>query len=110
DLGRWLANGVLDYLGRRDGQVKYHGHRIELNDIRAALNAHPAIHDSIVVVRRDREDARLVAYYVAGSEIDAAHLREHLLARIARETIPNAFVRICAIPGTGDGKGDIRAR
>ena len=106
DFGYWLRDGVLAYVGRRDDQVKYHGHRVELNEIRVALNAHPSIRDCVVVVRRDADDVRLIAYYVADDDIEPKWLREHLSTRIVRETMPNAFVRIAFIPLTRNGKVD----
>jgi len=80
DMARWLPEGVIEFLGRVDDQVKFHGFRVELNEIRSALNQHPQIRDSIVVTRRDaRGNDVLVAYYVARQEIDVSLLRSFLL-------------------------------
>jgi amino acid adenylation domain-containing protein len=69
DLVRWLPGGTLEFLGRGDKQVKLRGFRIELGEIEAALNAHPAVLHSVVVVRGDdTADKRLVAYIVKDTQ------------------------------------------
>ncbi|HEY0174439.1 MAG TPA: amino acid adenylation domain-containing protein, partial [Pyrinomonadaceae bacterium] len=82
DVARRLPGGLLDYVGRRDEQVKYHGHRVELGELRAAVNSHPEVRDSVVrVMRREaagREVEELVCYYVSRREVEALALREHL--------------------------------
>src|SRR6185369_10685208 len=100
DLARRLTSGEIEYLGRRDEQVKFHGYRVELNEIRSALNKHAHIRDSVVMLHKDV----LVAYYVARQEIDAEQLREHLSEHILRETIPNFFVHLKRLPLTLNGK------
>lgn len=110
DLGRWLPGGIVEYAGRRDGQVKYHGHRIELNEIKRALNQHPQIRDSVIVIARDRtgNDAML-AYYVARHELDSDELYTFLADSIIEETIPNVFVHMRKLPLTLNGKLNLRA-
>src|SRR5262249_49332667 len=56
DVARYQENGQLEYLGRRDQQVKLRGHRIELGEIEASLRAHPAIHEAVVILRDGSED------------------------------------------------------
>src|SRR5262245_53684282 len=62
DVGRWLADGTIDFLGRNDRQVKIRGHRIELEEIEARLRGHAAVREAVVVIRDVGGDAQLVAY------------------------------------------------
>jgi amino acid adenylation domain-containing protein len=105
DVARRLAGGELEYVGRRDEQVKFHGYRVELNEIRSALNGFRQVRDSIVILHRDAggNDA-LIAYYVARQEIEPEQLREHLSEHIFKETIPNFFVHLKRLPLTLNGK------
>lgn len=107
DLARRLPEGELEYVGRRDEQVKYHGHRVELNEIRSALNSHPRIVDSVVLLAKERNgNDAMVAYYVAEDAIPSEELREFLATKIYEETIPNAWMRLAALPLTINGKVD----
>ena len=110
DRARWLSSGEIEYLGRRDEQVKYHGYRLELDEIRSALNLHPQVRDSVVLLRQDhRGEDTLVAYYVARREIETGVLREFLLDHLIKETIPNVFMHLTRMPLTLNGKVDYRA-
>ena len=109
DVARWLPQGIIEYTGRKDGQVKYHGHRIELSEIKRALNGHPQIRDSVIVIARDKSgNDALVAYYVSRHELDNAELHEFLTGSIIEETIPNVFVHLRKLPLTLNGKLNLR--
>ncbi len=100
-----LPGGELVFLGRVDNQVKFHGFRVELDEVRSALNRHPKVRDSVVAVKQDaRGRDVLVAYYVARQEIDAAELRQLLLEAILEETLPSLFVHLKKLPLTLNGK------
>ncbi|MEV7211847.1 amino acid adenylation domain-containing protein [Kitasatospora cineracea] len=118
DLVRRRPDGALDYLGRADEQVKIRGHRVELGEIEAELNAHPAVAHSAVLIRRGPVD-RLVAYLVpagAGApgttggvpagELDTSELRAALAARLPDYMVPSAFAVLDALPLTVNGKLD----
>jgi amino acid adenylation domain-containing protein len=112
DLGRYLANGDLEYLGRIDNQVKIRGFRIELGEIIAVLDSHPKVRESVVVVREHVPgDKILVAYLVkrAEGEVDAAVLRRLLRERLPEYMVPAAFVFLDRLPLTVNGKLDLNA-
>nr|UZC79447.1 KrmR [uncultured bacterium] len=68
DLARWLPDGSIDFIGRLDDQAKLRGFRIELGEIESVLNAHPAVQETLAMVREDEQDQRLVAYLVPDLE------------------------------------------
>ncbi|WP_354400011.1 amino acid adenylation domain-containing protein [Variovorax sp. OAS795] len=111
DLARWLPDGTIEFIGRRDGQVKIHGHRIETGEVEMAILAHPAVRACAVVARPDADgQLRLVAYLVARSQkISWDALRTHLAARLPAALLPSAQVWLDALPVTANGKLDRKA-
>uniref|UniRef100_UPI00068B5399 non-ribosomal peptide synthetase n=1 Tax=Andreprevotia chitinilytica TaxID=396808 RepID=UPI00068B5399 len=112
DLGRWLPDGNLEYLGRNDFQVKIRGFRIELGEIEAKLTACAGVREAVVMAREDVQgDKRLVAYLIAqeGIELSAAELRQQLSQSLADYMLPSAFVSLDAFPLTSNGKLDRKA-
>ncbi len=111
DLGRWLASCEIDFLGRRDHQVKIRGFRIELGEVEAALVAHPALREAVVLVRETSAGRVLVAYAVPsnGHVPEAGELRSWLRERLPEPMVPSAFVLLPALPLTPNGKVDRRA-
>ncbi|HLD66449.1 MAG TPA: amino acid adenylation domain-containing protein, partial [Pseudomonas sp.] len=109
DLGRWLADGTLEYLGRNDFQVKIRGFRIELGEIESALCACPGIREAVVIARADgTTDPRLVAYF-CGEPLPAERLRAALLEHLPEYMVPSAYVHLEALPLNANGKLDRRA-
>ncbi len=104
DLARWRSDGVLEYLGRTDRQVRLRGQRIEPGEIEDVLCRHPAVRQCAVTLH---EEAFLVAYVVG--EVDAAELRGHLADHLPISMIPTAMVSLPALPLTSSGKLDTAA-
>jgi amino acid adenylation domain-containing protein len=104
DVGRRLANGELEYVGRRDEQVKVRGYRVELGELREKMNEHPDIRDSVAVIVGEGAETSLVGYYVSRQELEVGRLRVWLRERVIEETIPNVFVRLKKMPLTVNGK------
>ncbi|HWS53776.1 MAG TPA: thioesterase domain-containing protein, partial [Pyrinomonadaceae bacterium] len=125
DVVRYLAGGVLDFVGRCDQQVKLRGHRVELGEVEAALCEHPRVRECAAAVTGEGERRRLVAYVVArgeggeggrrnggeagGGGPDAAELRRFLSGRLPGQMVPSQFVTLDALPLTPNGKVDRRA-
>ncbi|MFN6569386.1 amino acid adenylation domain-containing protein, partial [Dendronalium sp. ChiSLP03b] len=114
DLGRWLPDGNIEFLGRIDNQVKIRGFRVELEEIEALLRQHPAVRETIVIVREETGDKRLVAYVVTQpdqylQEDLVSELRNLLKQRLPQHMIPSAFVLLESFPLAPSGKVDRRA-
>jgi amino acid adenylation domain-containing protein len=114
DLARWRPDGVLEYLGRIDHQVKVRGFRIELGEIEAALTALPEIGQAVVIVREDEPgERRIVAYLTpsgAGATVpDRSALRTELGRTLPEHMLPAAFVALDALPLSPNGKVDRKA-
>lgn len=111
DLGCFLEDGLIEFRGRADHQVKIRGHRIELSEIEALLRRQPGIKEAVVIAREDAPgDQRLAAYYLAQSPApDAASLRAALEAALPKFMVPSAFVALPRWPLTPNGKLDRNA-
>ncbi|MDZ8030986.1 amino acid adenylation domain-containing protein [Nostoc sp. DedSLP04] len=119
DLGRWLPDGNIEFLGRIDHQVKIRGFRVELGEIETFLLQHQAVREAVVVVMEENpDDKRLVAYVVPSAEGDRndlssskliQQLRDLLKEKLPGYMIPSAIVQIEALPLSPSGKVDRRA-
>ncbi|MFJ5438313.1 amino acid adenylation domain-containing protein, partial [Pectobacterium brasiliense] len=109
DLGRWLPDGNIEYLGRNDFQIKVRGFRIEPGEIEARLLQCHGVQEALVIAREDNPgDTRLVAYLTAqpGAGIVPSVLRKELALHLAEYMIPSAFVALDTFPLTPNGKLD----
>ncbi|MEO3808388.1 amino acid adenylation domain-containing protein [Sphaerisporangium sp. B11E5] len=102
DLVRWRPDGLLEFLGRTDRQVKLRGQRIELGEIEHVLARHPAVRQCAVIMR---DDTYLAAYVVG--ETDPGGLRRHLAERLPAYMIPSVFVPLTELPLSPNGKLDL---
>ena len=103
DLGRWLPDGRLEYLGRRDAQVKLRGFRIEPGEVETALATHPNVRAAAVTV----SGGALVAWCVwREAAVEPGALREFLAARLPQYMIPARFVTQDSLPLLPNGKLD----
>ena len=111
DLGRRHRDGVIEFLGRIDHQVKIRGNRIEPGEVEARLASHPDVRAACVVIREISKGAhRLVAYVESAAERFASEdLRRHIRAALPDYMIPEAFVRLDALPLSPNGKVDRKA-
>jgi len=112
DLARYLPDGNIEYLGRRDDQVKVRGVRIELGEVEAALGKHPDVRENAVVAGKDdRGNTRLVAHVVAAGEPAPTtnELRRFLLEQLPAAMVPSVFCSVDTLPRTPSGKVDRRA-
>jgi amino acid adenylation domain-containing protein len=117
DVGRWLEDGTVEFLGRNDFQVKIRGGRVELGEIEAQLAECEGVQDAVVVARQDNSgEQRLVAYYTCPEISDDENeglrtedLRAHLHGRLPEHMVPSAYVRMKQFPLTANGKLDRKA-
>jgi amino acid adenylation domain-containing protein len=110
DYGRWRPDGKLEFLGRRDNQVKISGFRIEIGEIENALLRVPGVRDGAVVVAgRPGQGPRLVACYTGPRPLPADALRDRLAASLPGYMVPSAFVWRESLPLTGNSKIDVKA-
>ena len=112
DLVRWRPDGNLEFLGRKDSQVKVRGFRIELGEVEAALNAQPEVRSAAVVLRENFPgNKQLVAYLVAktAEKPDTAAFRAQFAKMLPDYMVPAVFVWLDQMPLTPNGKLDRKA-
>ncbi|WP_335743621.1 non-ribosomal peptide synthase/polyketide synthase [Rhodococcus oxybenzonivorans] len=110
DLVRRRRDGVLEYVGRTDFQVKFRGQRIELGEIESVLRAHPAVTGAAVTVYADAVTGdHLVAYVTAESALEVSVVRAHASAALPSYMVPSAFVVLDEFPLNTSGKLDRKA-
>ncbi|MCG8317534.1 MAG: amino acid adenylation domain-containing protein [Pseudomonadales bacterium] len=111
DLGRYLSDGTVEYLGRIDHQVKVRGYRIELGEIESSISQLPGVRESVVQVwADDNGDKQLVAYVVADqASLEAGALKTALRKRLPEYMVPAFYVMLDQMPLTGNGKVDKKA-
>src|SRR5207249_2435835 len=112
DVARYRPDGVVEFLGRSDQQVKIRGHRVELGEIEEALQRHPAVREAVVVAHEETPgDVQLGAYVSTDGAPapKASMLRDFLARSLPAAMIPATIVLVDALPRTPNGKVDRRA-
>ncbi|WP_164744555.1 non-ribosomal peptide synthetase, partial [Paenibacillus xylaniclasticus] len=109
DIGRFMADGSIEIIGRTDNQVKVRGHRIELDEVEALIMEHPAVRDVSVVLSRDELLPELQAFIVTDSQENVRRLRDDLRQYMPTYMVPAIITEVDAIPLTVSGKKDKRA-
>jgi SagB-type dehydrogenase family enzyme len=109
DYGIFHQEGYIEFLGRKDNQVKIQGYRIELGEIESALLRHEHVKSALVLARFEKERKHLCAYYTSEEEIDSEDLRRFLAKNIPSYMIPTYFIFVKEMPLTANGKIDRNA-
>lgn len=104
DLVRWNTDGTLDFLGRRDHQVKIRGHRVELGAVEAALRAIPGIHDAIVLP--NGAHTQLISFVLASTDCSSDSIRKQLALELPGVMVPAQIRMLDTLPLTISGKVD----
>ncbi|WP_166924861.1 non-ribosomal peptide synthetase [Flavobacterium poyangense] len=115
DLGRYTPGGEIEFLGRRDKQVKIRGHRIELGEIESALTLHPAVSNAVVIAKANTENNKiktLFAFIVSADHQSDTDLVSELFSLLGKKVpsymVPSHIQIIDKIPVTANGKVDIK--
>ena len=108
DLARWSSNGDLEFLGRKDEQVKINGYRVELGELESVLSQLKEVENAVIHNLITKEKDIFVAYYTSEEELQESYLKNHLLGYFSKSIIPNSFVHLESIPLTVNGKVDYR--
>jgi amino acid adenylation domain-containing protein/non-ribosomal peptide synthase protein (TIGR01720 family) len=107
DMGRWLSDGTIEFLGRVDDQVQVHGYRVEKGEIEHILRACPGIKHAAVKVWEQGSGVMLAAYFTAETELDEEAIRNYLQPALPQYMVPAYFVQLDTIPLTANGKTNI---
>ncbi len=108
DYARWTRDGHIEVLGRRDGQIKLHGLRIEIGEIESCINKYPGIRQCVVKVCHINNDDFLAAYFTAGEQIDTDKLKAEISNTLTHYMVPSAFMQLESFPLTPNGKTDVK--
>ena len=104
DLVRWNEEGLLEYIGRIDNQVKLHGYRIELEEIESKMNHCPGVVSAAVVVHKQGNIEFIIGYYTSEGNQELPDIQEILMAELPNYMVPSQLIRIDEMPLTPNGK------
>ena len=107
DMGRWLADGNIEFIGRMDSQIKIRGYRIELGEIEHALLSKTDIQEAVVLAKENQNNEKeLVAYLVSEKEQNTINLRSYLKELLPDYMLPSHYLQLAILPLTSNGKID----
>ncbi|SEE15321.1 AMP-binding enzyme C-terminal domain-containing protein [Tenacibaculum sp. MAR_2010_89] len=107
DLGRWLPDGTIEFLGRQDDQIKIRGYRIELGEIENILSQEPTVNSCCVIAKPDSlGNNRLVSYVVTEGNFDRLSIQNYLKTKLPDYMVPQVWVNLNEMPLTKNGKID----
>ena len=110
DLGRYMPDGTIEFVGRRDRQVKVRGFRIEPAEIEAVLRKHPGVEDAAVVAGSANDGHKqLWAYVVSSKSVSVVEVRRFLAQELPEYMVPSMVTQVPAIPTNANGKRDYRS-
>jgi len=110
DIGKWLPDGNIAYLGRKDNQVKIRGYRIELGEIENTLQHYPGVTAAVVTAYAQTDvDKVLVAYITGKTPVDHTALKSHLKATLPDYMVPDAYIQLEELPVLPNGKVNRKA-
>lgn len=108
DLVRWDAQGILEFKGRKDNQIKIRGFRVELGEIEMALKSHPYIESSVVLMIEEIEIRKRLTAFIVGNNLPSIKaIKSFLKSYLPNYMIPTEIIQVDSIPLTGNGKIDI---
>jgi fengycin family lipopeptide synthetase D len=108
DVAKWDNIGVLEFLGRDDGQVKVRGYRIELGEIESCMLKYPNLKEAAVKLIDEADYKEIAAYFTSSTDIGSSTLKEFLVSQLPGYMIPGFFVKLEAFPRTPSGKINLR--
>ena len=103
DLAKWDDNGIINFIGRNDNQVKINGHRIELGEIEACIYSYPNIHKAIVLLNKNN---KIICYFSSNKKINITNLKNFITKKLPTYYIPNFFMQVNTFELTSNGKID----
>jgi amino acid adenylation domain-containing protein len=106
DWGRWMNNGLVEFLGRNDDQVKIRGYRVELGEIENAICSHPQVEEAAILIKDMAGEKQLVAFYKSKTPIEHEELTSFLKQVLMDAMIPASFNYLSEMPLTTNGKTD----
>ena len=106
DIGKWGNNGLVEFIGRLDDQVKVRGYRIELGEIQYQLEQIDQIKQAVVIIKTVREEKEIVAYYKLTQTLEVAEIKKHIQEKLPAYMVPDVFMELETIPMNANGKVD----